>query len=123
MQLPSASTSNLFRGSGNEMSGALGVNPVDAMLGPPPQRAQDLDLAIKLERKLQEVQKKLERQGSARSGDSGSSYSLGEIERGISASPVRNEEGIRKEGGRVVVEVKEVGGKSFAVERGVVVLR
>lgn len=104
MQLPSASAPNL-----HAMSGALGADPVDAMLGPPPMRAQDMDLAVKLERKLQEVQRKLERQGSV-SGGSGSNYSLGEIERGISSSPIRN-------------VVKEVGGQSFAVERGVVVLR
>jgi hypothetical protein len=112
MHPPSFSTSNL-----HDMSGALGppMNAVDAMLGPPPQRAQDLDLAVKLERKLQEVQMKLERQGSGRSGDSGSSYSLGEIERGLIRSPIRRkpvENGIR-----------EVGGQSFAVEGGVVVLR
>jgi hypothetical protein len=108
MYLPSASAPNL-----HDMSGALDINPVDAMLGPPPQRVQDLDLAIRLERKLQEVQRKLERQGSGRSGDSGSSYSLGEIERGISASPVRDEGN----------EMKEVGGQDFAVEDGIVVLR
>jgi hypothetical protein len=114
MHLPSASVPNV-----HAMSGALGADPVDAMLGPPPMRAQDMDLAVKLERKLQEVQRKLERQGSGsgsgsgRSGDSGSSYSLGEIERGISSSPIRRMENV----------VKEVGGQSFAVERGVVVLR
>ncbi|TID22687.1 hypothetical protein E2P81_ATG01814 [Venturia nashicola] len=68
-----------------------GVRELEAISGPPPMRPEEMDLARRLERKLMEVQRKLDAQSAeveSESGGSGSSYSLGEIERGLSMSPV-----------------------------------
>jgi hypothetical protein len=108
------------------LSGAVGAE-VDAMLGPPPQRAEDLDLAQKLEKKLQEVQDKLGRQNSERSEGSGvslgskSSYSLGEIEREVDAGVGVGSVSIGKQmvDGRSGLGVVGVGGKIFEGERDV----
>lgn len=54
-----------------------------------------------------EVQRRVERQGgSSESGGSGSSYSLGEIERGISSSPIREARGRVREVDRSIAVIK-----------------
>lgn len=66
------------------------VGEVDSILGPPPVRREEMDLARRLERKLMEVQRRLDAQngGVESESESARSYSLGEIERSLSISPV-----------------------------------
>ncbi|KAE9976680.1 hypothetical protein EG328_002466 [Venturia inaequalis] len=69
----------------------VALRRVGAMLGPPPMRREEMDLARRLEGKLMEVQRRLDARGagvgSESESGSGSSYSLGEIERGLCMSP------------------------------------
>lgn len=86
--LPIASAPNLL------VDREMGLREVDAMLGPPPMRREEMDLARRLERKLMEVQRRLDAQSGGSESGSGSSYSLGEIERGLSMSPVIQGRGV-----------------------------
>lgn len=67
-----------------------GFKEVDTIFGPRPMRREEMDLSRRLERKLMEVRRRLDAQsaGSGSESGSGSSYSLGEIERGLSMSPI-----------------------------------
>lgn len=67
----------------------VALRRADVMLGPPPMRREELDLARRLEGKLMEVQRRLDARGAGVGSESGSGsgYSLGEIERGLCMSP------------------------------------